>query len=268
MLLSRIETEFRFLHGTYGARVHLTNKPLSLNLTDALVETFYTIRTTAGASYAELDFEYLPFDIWDNAHGVPNLWIVTWDRTDLSGPNTTTSLLGSCPNSPAPTDYRYVNNNRQARTNHCNWEDWHRLVFQVHPTTKVVTYYVDGEFREEAGVPYYPTAPMNISLANWITERNRSRTQRDYYLAVDWVLYVENQILTPDDMQHLVDQYRAAGTLNLNTTTCQSRSDTFPCSSSATASLNTDALVAGTAESPIVVDNELGPPPQIGRPME
>ena len=78
--------QFKFLEGTYAARVRFTDTAESGTTADQVIQTFFTIsaeetRDMALPQYSECDFEYLPNGAWGAGQ---RLELVTWESYDYT----------------------------------------------------------------------------------------------------------------------------------------------------------------------------------------
>ena len=76
---TEILTPFKFLHGTFAARVKFEDAPDSGPDGDQLYQTFFTISPSNQRPYSEIDFEYLP-----NGFGstlTPHFFFTLWQTT-------------------------------------------------------------------------------------------------------------------------------------------------------------------------------------------
>ncbi len=69
---TEILTPFKFLHGTFAARVKFEDAPESGPDGDQLYQTFFTISPYKSRPYGEIDFEYLP-NGYGSVNGAPLL---------------------------------------------------------------------------------------------------------------------------------------------------------------------------------------------------
>ncbi|MBI3961884.1 MAG: glycoside hydrolase family 16 protein, partial [Deinococcus sp.] len=202
MRLAQMETPIRFFEGTYAARVFFDNA--AKDYRDGNVQTFYLINDAPALDldFVEIDFEYLPYDVWNPEDFPPDMWMNTWHMWESWEPS---------------VEYNNCLENRFRRA--CWWSTslagWHTLLVQVNPDTKEVRFYIDGRLRVTTGRRYYPRSEVNISLANWVTHDaispGSAPQSRTYTFMVDWVLYAKDVVLDPGEMAVLVAGYREAG---------------------------------------------------------
>lgn len=187
----RIETEeMSYLYGTYAAYVYFDDTPADYG--DGNVETFYSISSystcTQASLYSEVDFEYLPYDLWGNLD--KTMYLTTWETCE-SGDRA----------------YNAINQ---------SYEGWHVLLYTCSEGASV-NYYIDGE--EVANLSgYSPDANQNISFANWIIDNNvgTSSTERATTMQVDWVYYAQDETIDYDEVLQRVDSFRNNGIVRKN----------------------------------------------------
>jgi hypothetical protein len=185
---SEILTPYKFFEGTYAARVFFTDEARK-NL-DGPIQAFYSIsdwETTHGSNdYSECDFEYLANDYWSFPVpvGNPKLYVTTYESPAVK---TFTTQDGSLAG------------------------EWHTLVFTV--KSEEVKYCLDGTpLATHSGI-FYPESNMGISFNHWFDiYYNILSYIRTYAFAVDWVLHIKDQALSPNQVESLVQKYRDQGT--------------------------------------------------------
>lgn len=196
---SRIETAgFDYFEGTYAARVFFSDVPFTYK--DGNVQTFYTIVSSAlagdGSRYSELDFEYLAADKWGISPDNPVMYMTSWNRYIAN---------------PWQAWKRYFYSQR-------SWAGWHTCVVSCTDGVNV-KFWIDGVYygamsvTDNDGSSVYPRNPMNISFANWIWNNvtGSSTANRTTTMQVDWVLFYQNQELSPTQVDNLVASYRSQG---------------------------------------------------------
>lgn len=184
---TEILTPFKFLHGTFAARVKFEDAPESGPDGDQLYQTFFTISPYKGRPYSEIDFEYLP-----NGYGsvkTPHFFFTLWQTTHKSvSTNSAASFAG-----------------------------WHTLV--VNDADGVSTqFYVDGVLVTSFSV-YYPAALMAIDFNQWFPTGSliNSSTPRTWVEQIDWVYHAKDTLLTTSQVEANVASYRAQGIVRYNT---------------------------------------------------
>ncbi len=196
---ARIESQKIFFEGTYAARVYFDSSPA--NNQDGNVETFYTINWTPdNPNYSELDFEYLPYNVWG-------------DRTKKTMHTTSWARAGS------------ASDNANTQINK-DYQGWHDLVIQS-ADGQNVKYYIDGQLVSthtvsSGGNSVYPRMIMQIAFANWIffndeVGLNPSTQQRTTMMKVDWVYHAKNKSLSPLEVTNRIETIRTSNVQRLNT---------------------------------------------------
>ncbi|MFE9776190.1 glycoside hydrolase family 16 protein [Streptomyces sp. NPDC005931] len=187
---TEIQQQRKFFQGTYAARVRFSDAPVYGPDGDRMVQAFFTISPlnhSMDPSYSELDFEYLPNGGW----GIPGsaLLATSWETY-----------------SEDPPQEENVSTQERA-----SFADWHDLVVTVDGTS--VTYYIDGRLFATHGEPYLPETTMSIRFNHWLINLTgiSSRVSRAYEQKVDYVYHVQDQLLTPAEVQAAVADYRARG---------------------------------------------------------
>jgi hypothetical protein len=198
----------KYLEGTYAARVHFTDEPVSGVDGDQIVETFYTITPydkPLDPNYSEMDYEYLPNGGWGGAE--LTFYIMTWETVQIepwNADNTSNSLQGSR-------------------------AGWHTLVTQV--TGGTVRYFIDGKLIAQHGGEYYPDAPMSINFNLWFIDGGiiQGNGVREYQEDIDWVFHEAGVLLMPDQVDAKVAELRNATVEFQDTVPSQNPSLTSPC---------------------------------------
>jgi hypothetical protein len=184
---TEILTPFKFLHGTFAARVKFEDAPDSGPDGDQLYQTFFTISPYRSRPYSEIDFEYLP-----NGFGstlTPHFFFTLWQTT-----------------------HKRVSTNSAA-----SYAGWHILV--VDDADGVNThFYVDGVLVASFST-YYPAALMAIDFNQWFPTGSlaNSSTPRTWVEEIDWVYHAKDTLLTTAQVQSNVASYRSQKIMRLNT---------------------------------------------------
>ncbi len=179
----------KFYEGTYASRVWFSDAPVSGPDGDNVVQTFFTITPInypMEPDYGEIDFEYLPNGGWGLDHNT--FWLTTWE-TYQEDPWQAENDSDSFP---------------------ISFEGWHTLVAQVSGVR--VKYYIDGALLTEHGDKYYPETPMSINFNQWFIDGGlvEDTTPRQYLEQADWVYYAGNEVLTPQQVDKRIAEYRTA----------------------------------------------------------
>ncbi|NKB67742.1 MAG: hypothetical protein GKR89_11825 [Candidatus Latescibacteria bacterium] len=194
-----IETGTLFLEGTYAARIYYRDQPLAGSGEDGIVNAFFArnlLQFDGDPAYSELDFEYLPNNIWTQDEG-PQLYIASWDtyfgfqslfEEDSRNRVVTTRVPGSL-------------------------EGWHTLVIQVF--NDLILYYVDGNLKVVHSTEYYPESRMRLSLQIWFHATLGvdllNTSDREYGMDVDWIFHAKDVVLTTEQVELLVNGLKEMG---------------------------------------------------------
>ncbi|WP_380282769.1 cellulose binding domain-containing protein [Kitasatospora purpeofusca] len=179
----------KFRNGTYAARVHFSDAPVTGPDGDHLVQSFFAINDLKAPNaddYSEYDFEYLPNGGWGETSNI--FFATSWETYGPEGS---------------------VNQYTTSRT---SFAGWHDLVLTIDDSG--IVYYVDGVEFARHDTRYLPERPMVIAFNQWLTDlAGLTGTEaRSYEEQVDYVLHVKDQVLTPAQVGAAVAAYRAAGT--------------------------------------------------------
>ena len=204
---ARVETkDVVYFEGTYSARVFFDNSPR--DNTDPVIQTFYAISPSSGgqnpATYAEVDFEYLPWDSWNglyNNNYNNAMWMSSYESARV--------LTGGLDN-----DHEYLKEDFGGA--------WHTLLFRF-TDHEHVEYFIDGDLkatlstRASDGVSVYPDYNMLVSFANWGyppiegTSFGSSTALRSSTMQVDWFVHVVNESKTTAEIEAMVAAFRSDG---------------------------------------------------------
>ncbi len=176
----------KFYEGTYAARVKFNDAPALGPVGDYVVETFFaiTLGLEGDDNYSEIDFEYLPNGGW-GASG-PAFYQTTWIRFILE--------QGS--------------GDRVFNSQENSLDGWHTLVCTVKDGH--VKYYIDGNMLADHTGKYYPKVPMSINFNLWYIDGGLldSDETRIYQEDIDWVCFVQDTVLTTEQVVQIVAGYR------------------------------------------------------------
>jgi hypothetical protein len=182
----------KYYEGTYAARVHWRDAPMTGPNGDQTVQTFYLIaplKAPLDADYSEVDFEYLANGGWGSP--AKTLFVTTWETFR-----------------PEP-QWLQVNTTRPVEG--ISREGWHTLV--VHLANRQVTYFIDEEVVATHGEPYFPEEPMSINFNLWFIKDQlaRSSEPRTWQQEVDWVFHEVGRVLGPTEVRARVADLRRRG---------------------------------------------------------
>ena len=87
---------------------------------------------------------------------------------------------------------------------------WHTYMVQV--AKGQVKYFIDGVPQASHGDKYYPETPMSIRYNLWFIEGGLTQDSemRKYIQQADWILFAQNEVLTPAQVDQKVTAYRSA----------------------------------------------------------
>ncbi|MEU0250460.1 glycoside hydrolase family 16 protein [Streptomyces sp. NPDC006235] len=187
---TEIYQQRKFHRGTYAARVQFSDAPAFGPDGDRMVQTFFTITPLnypMDPDYGELDFEYLPNGGW----GIPG-----------------SALLATSWETYQEDPWQSVAVTTQERA---SFAGWHDLVITV--DTERINYYIDGRQFASHTEPYLPETSMGIRFNHWLIDLlgTNSKRSRAYDQRVDYVYHLKDQMLTPAQVQGVVNDYRARG---------------------------------------------------------
>ena len=200
-----------YFEGTYAARVMFDDSPHASE--DPVIQTFYAISPSSGgqnpATYAEVDFEYLPWDSWNglyNNNYDHAMWMSSYESAKV--------LTGGMDN-----DHEFMKESLGG--------EWHTLLFRF-TDGEHVEYFMDGDLkatlsvRQNDGVSVYPDFKMLVSFANWAyppiegTSFGSSTALRSSTMKVDWFVYVEDESKSSTALEELVTTFREEGVTRQN----------------------------------------------------
>ncbi len=180
----------KYREGTYATRIWFTNEPLAGPDGDVVVESFYAISPydrPLDPAYSELDFEYLPNAGWGQP--AATLWVNSWESVQI--------------------EPWIAHNSPDTRPG--DLAGWHTLVLQVADGS--IRYFLDGEALATHGEPYYPESPMSINYNLWFFADGilRSARERRYGDEIDWTYHAAGMVVSPEDVEAAVAEFRTAG---------------------------------------------------------
>ena len=178
----------KYYEGTYMARVRFSNAPETGPDGDQIVQTFYLIspqQFDMDPDYSEHDYEYLPNGGW----GMPGnvLFATSWETFQLE------PWIADNTSGIRERDY----------------EGWHTLMIRI--AEDEVRYFVDGRSFARHNAGFYPEVPMSINFNLWFINGGLldDDEERTYVEWVDWVFFSEDTELEPEDIEALVETFRA-----------------------------------------------------------
>jgi hypothetical protein len=209
---ARLESkELVYFEGTYAARVYFDDTPHDFQ--DPVIQTFYAISPSSGgqnpATYAEVDFEYLPWDSWNglyNNNYEHAMWMSSYESARVLP-------------SGLDNDHEFIKQPIGGA--------WHTLLFRF-TDGKHVEYFMDGALkatlstRASDGVSVYPDYNMLVSFANWGyppiegTSFGSATTTRSSTMQVDWFVYVADESKTSAEIETMVETFRDGGVSRKN----------------------------------------------------
>lgn len=178
----------KYLEGTYAARVRFSDEPVSGQDGDVVVQTFYLVsplRHDFDPTFSEVDWEYLPNGGWGDP--TTRLYGITWQTVRL--------------------DPWQAHN--QAHEEKRSVAGWHTLILQIKDGK--TQHWLDGVRVAEHGGRNYPVVPMSLNFNLWFSPGGLlpvSKIHRVYEQDVDWVLHVKDQLITPTQVDALVQSQR------------------------------------------------------------
>jgi hypothetical protein len=181
----------KYFEGTYAARIHFSDEPVSGTDGDVVVQSFYLVsplKHDFDPEFSEVDWEYLPNGGWGDA--ATRLYGITWQTVRIE-----------------PWEAH-----NQAHQERRSVAGWHTLVLQIKDGK--THHWLDGVEVATHGGRNYPVVPMSLNFNLWFSPGGLlpvSEKARIYEQDVDWVLHVKDQLLTPAQMGAQVQSLRAAG---------------------------------------------------------
>ncbi len=154
-----------------------------------MVQSFYLVSPLQFAfdpEFSEVDWEYLPNGGWGDP--ATRLYGITWQTVRVE-------------------PWKAFN---QAHQEKRSLAGWHTLVMQIKDGK--TRHILDGVVLAEHGGRNYPVVPMSLNFNLWFSPGGLlpvSKMPRIYEQDVDWVLHAKDQLLTPADVESLVQSLRS-----------------------------------------------------------
>ena len=180
----------KYLEGTYAARVRFSDTPVQGPDGDVVIQSFYAVsplKHDFDPEFSEVDWEYLPNGGWGDTR--TRLYGITWQTVRIE-------------------PWLAFN---QAHQEFRSLGGWHTLVMQV--ASGRTRHILDGVVVAEHGGRNYPVVPMSINFNQWFSPGGQLpgvSSLRVYQQDIDWVLHVKNQVLSPTQIDSLVEQLRTS----------------------------------------------------------
>jgi hypothetical protein len=197
---AQVATPQRFLEGVYAARVRLSDAtaygPSSDGIVQAPLFTINSLKHDYDPDYSEIDFEYLPNDVWSGGtRPGPTMYCTTWETYRES-----------------PWDA--VNDSEPLEM---SFSGWHTLLFRV--SGGHVEYFIDGMSKATHGGIYYPETPMSIMFQMWFVNGSLAASidEREWQMDIDWVWHSNTPDYNTSQIEYLVADLRASGTVRRDT---------------------------------------------------
>lgn len=247
-----------FRDGTYVARIRFDNGNFGdprRCFPDLTIQSFYTIkRLECQPEYSECDFEFYPWDSWDdNGDPTPSMHYTTYAEFCIDNEGIRRDNWSDDIDDP---DGRLL--------------DWSLLKLTV--MGGQVTYEIDNipwcvppHVVSESGASVYPDTLMHMALANWTFHRafsNGPNPHRETTMKVDWVYHCKDRTMTMAQVEARVAELRALGCPRCNTLTepgiscpSQSNSGVTRCTSTGN---ETDRNTLGQAAEELVEHLKIG----------
>lgn len=185
----------KYLEGTYAARVRFSDQPAAGVDGDPVIQTFYAVsplRFDFDPEFSELDWEYLPNGGWGSDK--TRLYGITWQTVRLD------------------PWLAYNQQHEEFAQLGAPGKDWHTLMMQV--ADGRTRWFIDGRQVAEHGGRNYPVVQMSINFNLWFSPGGplpQGGEPRVYEQAVDWVLHARNVVLSPEQVEAQVAQWRRRG---------------------------------------------------------
>ncbi|MGK4001584.1 glycoside hydrolase family 16 protein [Sorangium sp. So ce1036] len=186
-------TDYRFLHGTYAARIYFLEAPETGPDTDSAVQAFFTFGPSAASDdpergYGGMNAMYLPNGGMEQP--VQTMRLTTRGISDPSAITSTSAVMA---------------------------QGWHTIVVTANSATREITYSIDGvrvaTHRDLPDLSVYPEAAMRLGFSLWFLDGEldtSDNTPRTYYQVMDWVYHAKDRILTRAEVELKVAELRKA----------------------------------------------------------
>ena len=183
--------KYNMFEGTYAARVYYTNEPDSGNDGARLVQAGFWLmgdynKTKGSEFYSECDFEYLPNGGW--GFDEPVMHYTTW--------------------------YNDETRDNVHNDDHRDFKYWHTVLIVV--SEGHVKYYDGAVLLADHSGKFYPRTKMNILSNLWFLDNVDKTINSIYHIDVDWVFYVQNKVLTVEQVNSEINKLRDAGVYRRN----------------------------------------------------
>ena len=181
----------KYFEGTFAARIRFSDEPVSGADGDVVVQSFYLVsplKFDFDPEFSEVDWEYLPNGGWDDP--TTRLYGITWQTVRIE-------------------PWQAFN---QAHQEKRSLAGWHTLMMQIKDGH--THHILDGVPLAVHGGRNYPVVPMSLNFNLWFSPGGLlpvSKVPRVYEQDVDWVLHVKDQLLTPAQVDALVQSLRHDG---------------------------------------------------------
>lgn len=213
---SRIQWDgFEFFEGVFAARVKFSDVPGIYQ--DGNIQTFYLINNDevqnvedidTDTIHAEIDFEYLDYDVWGGGNFENAMHFTTWESYVVN-----------------PWTTRNAHDSRKRGYT----DRFYNLYVWVENGDQVRYLIDDGEgniihtkAEQNPSLSVYPDRKMQIAFANWIWSNPNqplgpSISERTATMEVDWVYHAEDATLSVEDVLARVASLKESSTGRLNT---------------------------------------------------